>query len=165
MRERFKDELFLYETIAQRPIVYIDESGFSVDAPRDLGYSEKGTRCYASKDWHSKGRVNAIGAICDFKILNVCLFDGNINSDVFYAWVTKELVFSLPQKAVIVLDNATFHKRSDCIEAIQKEGHDVLFLPPYCPDLNPIEKKWAQAKSIRKKHRCNPYELFRNFVA
>ena len=118
----------MYETIDQRPIVYIDESGFSVDAQRDFGYSEKGARCYASKDWHSRGRVNAIGAICGFKMLNVCLFDGNINSDVFYAWVTKELVFSLPEKAVVVLDNATFHKRSDSIEAIQKEGHDVLFL-------------------------------------
>ena len=135
-----------------------------MDAPRDSGYSEKGTRCYASKDWHSRGRVNAIGAICGFKILNVCLFEGNINSDVLYAWVTKELVCSLPEKAVIVLDNATFHKRSDSIQAIQNEGHDVLFLPPYSPDLNPIEKKWAQAKCIRKKYRCNPYELFQNFV-
>ena len=160
----FKNPLFLYETIDQRPIVYIDESGFSVDAPRDFGYSAKGSRCYASKDWPSRGRVNSIGAICEFKMLNVCLFEGNIYSDVFYAWVTKELVFSLPEKAVIVLDNATFHKRSDSIEAIQNEGHAVLFLPPYSPDLNPIEKNWAQAKSIRKKHRCNPYELFQNFV-
>ena len=69
--------------------LYIDESGFSVDAPRDCGYSKKGARCYASKDWHSSGRVNAIGAICGFKMLNVCLFEGNINSDVFYAWLTK----------------------------------------------------------------------------
>ena len=108
-------------------------------------------------DWHSSGRV---GAICGFKMLNVCLFEGNINSDVFYAWLTKELFFSIPEKAVIVLDNATFHKRSDSIQAI----HTVLFLPPYSPDLNPIEKKWAQAKNIRKKHRCSPYELFKNFV-
>jgi len=164
LREEFKNQLFLHETIYQSPVVYIDESGFSVDTPRDCGYSKKGERCYASKDWHSRGRVNAIGAICGFKMLNVCLFEGNINSDVFYAWLTKELFFSLPEKAVIVLDNATFHKRSDSIEAIQNEGHTVLFLPPYSPDLNPIEKKWAQAKSIRKKHRCSPYELFRNFV-
>ena len=110
MREEFKNQLFLHETIDQSPIVYIDESGFSVDTPRDCGYSKTGARCYASKDWHSRGRVNAIGAICEFKILNVCLFEGNINSDVFYAWLTKELFFSLPEKAVIVLDNATFQQ-------------------------------------------------------
>ena len=64
--DRIKDQLFSYETVGQRAVVYIDESGFSVDAPRDSGYSEKGERCYASKDWHSRGRVNAIGAICEF---------------------------------------------------------------------------------------------------
>jgi len=97
-------------------------------------------------------------------MLNVCLFEGNINADVFYSWVTQQLLSSIPEKAVIVMDNATFHKRSDSIEAIERKGHTVLFLPPYSPDLNPIEKKWAQAKSIRKKLRCDPFELFTNFI-
>jgi transposase len=84
--------------------------------------------------------------------------------DIFYAWVAKELVFSLPPKAVVVLDNAASHKRSDSIDVIQKEGHTVLFLPPYSPDLTPIEKKCAQAKSIRRKNRCDPYQLFEKFI-
>ena len=104
------------------------------------------------------------GAICGFQLLNVCLFEGNINADVFYSWVSQQLLFSLPKKAVVVMDNATFHKRSDSIESIEKQGHTVLFLPPYSPELNPIEKKWAQAKSIRKKNRCDPYELFKSFM-
>jgi len=104
--------------------------------------------------------VNAIGAILDFNILNVGLFEGNINADVFHAWVTQELLHSIPANSVLVMDNATFHKRSDSIAAIEKSGHSILFLPPYSPDLNPIEKKWAQAKSIRRKLRCDPYELF-----
>jgi transposase len=135
-----------------------------MDAPRIRGYSLKGARCYGSQDWHSRGRINAIGAIHQFKMLNVCLFETNINADVFYSWVTQQLLSSLPEKAVIVMDNATFHKRSDSIEAIESKGHKVLFLPPYSPDLNPIEKKWAQAKSIRKKLRCDPFELFANFI-
>ncbi|WP_317174716.1 transposase [Chryseobacterium antibioticum] len=143
--------MFFYEFIDQRPIIYLDESGFAMDAPRPKGYSLKGARCYGAQDWHSRGRVNAIGAIHRFKMLNVYLFDGNINADVFYSWVTQQLLSSLPERAVIVMDNATFHKRSDSIEAIESKGHNILFLPPYSPDLNPIEKKWAQAKSIRKK--------------
>jgi len=63
----------------------------------------------------------------------------------------------------IVMDNANFHKRADSSEAIIDKGHDILFLPPYSPDLNPIEKKRAQAKSIRKKFRCDPYKLFQNY--
>ena len=106
--------------------------------------------------------MNAIGAIEGFKMINVCLFEANINADVFYSWVNQQLLPSLPQRTVIVMDNATFHKRADCSEMITSQGHDILFLPPYSPDLNPIEKKWAQAKNIRKKFRCDPYQLFQN---
>lgn len=156
----FQLKIFKYEFIEARPIVYVDESGFALDSPRDNGYSQKGQRCYASKDWHARGRVNAIGAVTNFKLINVCLFDTYINADVFYAWVSQELLKSIPQNSVIVLDNATFHKRNDAIEAIEKQGHAVLFLPPYSPDLNPIERKWAQAKSIRRKFRYTPDQLF-----
>ena len=97
-------------------------------------------------------------------MLNVCLFEGNINADVFYAWVTQQLLCCLDEKTVIVMDNATSHKRNDTIYDIEKSGHRILFLPPYSPDLNPIEKKWAQAKSIRKKLKCDPYILFENYV-
>ena len=144
----------------QRPIVYVDESGFALYAPRDRGYSTKGQRCYAGQDWHARGRLNAIGVITDFKLLNVCLFDTYINADVFYAWVSQELLTSLPSNSVIVLDNATFHQRHNALEAIERAGHIVEFLPPYSPDLNPIEKKWAQAKSIRRKFGYSPDELF-----
>lgn len=79
---------------------------------------------------------------------------------MFYAWVTQELLPNTPKNAVIILDNATFHKREDALLAIQQQGHILEFLPPYSPDLNPIEKKWAQAKSIRKKFGYSPKELF-----
>ena len=138
----------------------MDESGFSVEPSRDRGYSLKGERCYGVKNWHCKGRVNAIGAIMGFKLLTVCLFQTNINADVFKLWLTQDLLPKLPEKAVIVLDNATFHKRKDIIETVQKYGHILEFLPPYSPDLNPIENKWAQAKAIRRRIRCDPYQLF-----
>ena len=156
----FMLKIFRYEFIEKRPIVYLDESGFGVDAPRESGYSLKGEKCHASKDWHARGRINAIGAIANFKLFNVCLFDCNIDSDVFYAWVTQELLPNTPKNAVIVLDNATFHKREDTLLTIQQQAHTLEFLPPYSPDLNPIEKKWAQAKSIRRKFDYTPEELF-----
>lgn len=89
------------------------------------------------------------------------MFDGNINSDIFYAWVTNELLPALPTNAVVVLDNATFHKRQDIQDVIRKAGHTLEYLPPYSPDLNHIEHKWAQAKNIRKKERCNVEKLFK----
>lgn len=58
------------------------------------------------------------------------------------------------------MDNATFHKRADTALLLEQNNHTVLFLPSYSPDLNPIEKKWAQAKAIRRKIRCDPDKLF-----
>lgn len=79
---------------------------------------------------------------------------------MFYAWLVQDLLPKVPKSSVIVMDNATFHKRQDMIKAIDDSGCTLEFLPPYSPDLNPIEHKWAQAKSIRKQHRCSVDELF-----
>jgi len=65
----------------------------------------------------------------------------NITADIFTAWVRQDLLSQLPKNAVIVMDNATFHKRDDTQDMIRKAGHSLLFLPPYSPDLNPIEQK------------------------
>ena len=99
--------------------------------------------------------VNAIGAITDFKLLNLCLFDTDI-----YAGVSPELLTSIPSNSVIGLDHATFHQRGEALEAIEKAGQRVEFLPPDSPDLNPIGKKWAPAKSVRPKFGYSPEELF-----
>ena len=58
------------------------------------------------------------------------------------------------------MDNASFHKRLDIQEALRQAGHLLLFLPPYSPQLKPIEHKWAQAKAIRKQKQCSISELF-----
>lgn len=121
----------------------------------------QGERCYGSCDWHARGRTNVIGVCIDMMLINVMLFDGNINSDVFYWWVIHELLPTLPKNAVVVLDNASFHKRQDIKTAINDAGHTLEYLPPYSPDLNPIEYKWAQLKSIRRKHRCDVDTLFK----
>ena len=147
-----------------RPIVYIDESGFEVDSCRDQGYTKRGQRCKDTKDWQAKGRINAIGALLAGVLLTIALFTGTINSDVFYQWIVDDLLPKLPKNAVLVMDNASFHKRDDIQKALRGAGFDLLFLPPYSPDFNPIEKKWAQSKMIRKEKRCDPETLFRQYV-
>ena len=81
--------------------------------PRTHGYSERGKRCYGTHTWQAKGRVNAIGAIIDFVFLSVGLFNANIDSDIFYAWLTQALLPKIPPNSVLVMDNASFHKRAD----------------------------------------------------
>ena len=94
-------------------------------------------------------------------LLTVSLFSCNINSDVFHAWAVQDLLTKLPENAVIVMDNATFHKRQDTQQAIKQAGHILEYLPPYSPGLNPIEPKWAQAKAVRRRKQCDIETLFK----
>ena len=105
-----------------RPVVYIDESGFAHDMPRTHGYSLKGQRCYGIRDWHAKGRTNAIGALIGKALLTIGLFNANINADIFTAWIAQDLLPKLPPKSVLVMDNAAFHKRQDTQKIIKKAG-------------------------------------------
>lgn len=75
-------------------------------------------------------------------------FDGTCDTDVFNDWLASELLPNLKPKTVIVLDNATFHKSQLTIELVKMAGCQLLFLPPYSPHLNPIEKLWANIKRI-----------------
>ncbi|WP_440867518.1 IS630 family transposase [Symbiopectobacterium purcellii] len=158
-RQGFQQKKQQYEKEG-KPIVFIDESGFSHDAPRTHGYSPKGQRCFGLKNWGARGRTNVIGALLGTTLFAIGLFDININSDVFYAWVTQVLIPVLPKNSVIMMDNATFHKKHNIQQVIIDAGYMVEYLPTYSPDLNPIEHKWAQAKSKKREMGCDTESLF-----
>jgi transposase len=128
--------------------------------PRTHGYAPVGERCFGKHDWHAKGRTNVIGALLGAYLLTVCLFSGSVNADVFLAWITQDLLPKVPEKCVIVMDNASFHKRDDIEQAILDAGHILEYLPAYSPELNPIEHKWAQAKAVRRRCHCSVDEVF-----
>jgi transposase len=133
--------------------------------PRTHGYAEKGKRCFGLHDWGAKGRVNVIGALIGGLLFAVGLFNCSVDSIVFGIWVREFLLPNLCKSTVIVMDNASFHKHETFLELIKARGHIVEFLPPYSPDLNPIEQKWAEKKAYRRKHRCSVEEYVINFVS
>ena len=157
-RSVFCEEIKKYEG---RPLVFIDESGFAHDMPRLHGYAIKGSRCFGSHDWGAKGRTNVIGALLLGALLTVSLFQTNVNTSIFNAWVIEDLIPKLPPKSVVIMDNASFHKGIVMKEAIEDAGHTLLYLPPYSPDFNPIEKKWAHAKAKRRKVGGSIEQLFK----
>ncbi len=146
-----------------RPLVPLDESGFAHDMPRTHGYATRGNRCFGTHDWGAKGRTNVIGALLSGVLLTVSLFTTTINTEIFNQWVAADLLPKLPANSVIILDNASFHKGTAMREAVERAGHTLLYLPPYSPDLNPIEKKWAKAKAMRRQVGGTIEELFQNF--
>ena len=133
------------------PVAYVDESGFAYSMPRTRSYSRMGKRCYGSCDWNARGRKNVAAALYEPSIIGCGIIDIN----VFNTWVEEILIPDLPEKSVIVMDNAAFHKSEKTKALLESKGHIIEFLPAYSSDFNPIENKWAQAKSIRRKLGCN----------
>jgi len=79
------------------------------------------------------------------------VLDGPINSEYFRAWVEQHLVPTLAPGDVVILDNLGSHKGKAVRKAIRKAGAQLIFLPPYSPDLNPIEQVFAKLKTLLRK--------------
>ncbi len=84
-----------------------------------------------------KGRTNVIGALLKGTLLTVCLFQTTVDALVFNTLVTQDLMPKLPEKSIIVMDNATFHKSRIMQKCLPDSGHIFLYLPPYSPDFSP----------------------------
>ena len=91
-------------------------------------------------DGHKKGRANALGAGLNGLLLTVWLVHYTVDTDVFLAWFTYDLLPKVALGTVMGMDNASFHMHSGIREAAQAHGCILEYLPPYSPDLNPIEK-------------------------
>ena len=91
-------------------------------------------------------RTNIVAEICQGKWVAPLQYDCTTDSVLFEYWFENCLLEELDEGSTIVLDNATFHRKSVLSDLARKYKCEVLFLPPYSPDLNPIEKKWAWIK-------------------
>lgn len=92
------------------------------------------------------GRQSVIAALNNKKLLAPMCFEGTCNTDVLNVWLKQELLPMLTPGQVLILDNASFHKSATTQKLVESYGCKLLFLPPYSPDLNPIEKCWANMK-------------------
>jgi transposase len=129
-----------------QPLVYLDETGFAPSTHRHHGWAPKGQRVRGLQSGQQRPRTSLIGAYQQRRLLAPMLFEGTCNTQVFNQWLEHMLLPELTAGSVIVLDNATFHTSRRTQELVEQAGCELLFLAPYSPDLNPIEKLWANLK-------------------
>lgn len=127
-------------------MVYLDEAGVDNTTDYPYGYCHRSKRFYALKLGHRTQRISMIAGWCEGEILAPMTFEGYCESQLFEHWVEQMLVPSLKPGQVVVMDNASFHKSTKSRELIEQAGCELVFLAPYSPDLNKIEKFWAHLK-------------------
>ena len=128
----------------------MDESGFeSKDSYRTHGWSSRGQLIYGDRSG-SRQRTNLVAGKIGKKLLAPLLFNGSMNAACFNFWLKEMLLPSLPPNSLIILDNAAFHKTAETQKIIHDSTHELLFLPPYSPDFNPIEQDFAIIKKRLK---------------
>lgn len=119
---------------------------------KDRGWGKKGKKLIGKKSGKYYERTNIIAGYVNRKSIAPMVFNGSCNTSLFNEWVEKFLIKELRLGQVVVMDNASFHRSVKTKELIESVGCKLIFLPPYSPDLNPIEKFWANMKQwIRNK--------------
>ena len=86
------------------------------------------------------------------------MFKGSLNGDVFSVYIKDMLAPTLKKGDIVVLDNLSVHKVKGALDPIYQRGASVMFLPPYSPDLNPIELLWSKMKSVLRKLKACKYD-------
>ena len=153
-RDAAKRALFLAQLAAIAPSqrVYIDESGMDERDDYGSGWSRRGQRLEALKAGRRSGRINMIAAYCEQRLLAPFTVEGACNRVVFETWLETCLIPTLQPGQVVIGDNATFHHGGRIAALLAAAGCRLLYLPPYSPDFNRIEKCSAWLKSrIRKR--------------
>jgi hypothetical protein len=156
LRAKFMAEISLYEP---GMLVWLDESGCDKrNNIRKYGYSIRGIRPVKRRLLVRGVRYSAIPVMTIYGLYDVYLAEGTINGERFAHFVEKCLLpMLLPFNginpfSVIIMDNASIHHVDTVVTLIQNTGARVIFLPPYSPDLNPLEPVFSKVKTILKEN-------------
>ena len=131
-----------------RNYVFIDEMGSTLSFTRRYGRAAPGQRVVDEVPGERGKNVSTIGAIALDGVRTGLSVTGAIDGETMLFFVEELLVPTLKRGEIVVLDNGSIHKQEEIEEAIEAVGAWVLFLPPYSPDLNPIENCWSKVKAI-----------------
>ena len=128
--------------------MFIDETWATTNMARRHGRARRGQRLVAAVPHGHWKTTTFLAALRHDGLTAPCVFDGAINGERFCAWVEQALAPTLAQGDLVIMDNLGAHKVQGVREAIEGRGAQLLYLPPYSPDLNPIEQVFAKLKAL-----------------
>lgn len=131
--------------------VFLDETGATTNMVRRHGWGPKGERLVDAAPHGHWRTTTFVAGLRSTGIIAPFVLDGPMTGDAFLAYIRHVLAPELGIGDVVVMDNLAVHKVAGVGEAIAAAGASILYLPPYSPDLNPIEQMFAKLKALLRK--------------
>ncbi len=129
----------------------MDEVGIEQYLYRQYGYAPRGELVHGLIKGRKYARVGIVAALMGNEVIAPCRYHGTMDHELFEDWFENHLLPAIPKGTVIVMDNASFHRKEQLYCLAQKHERFLIFLPPYSPELNPIEHLWAWLKRCLQK--------------
>jgi transposase len=148
-----------------RRLVFLDETWVKTNMAPLRGWGLRGKRLAASVPYGHWMTMTFIAALRHDRVAAPCIIDGPINGALFTAYVEQFLTPTLAPGDIVILDNLGSHKGKAARGAIRKAGAHLLFLPPYSPDLNPIEQLFAKFKTLLRKAGARSIDAINQAIA
>jgi transposase len=128
--------------------IFLDETGVNIAMARHYARSPQGERVHTSKPINKGQNITVLGALSLEGIMAAMTVEGSTDAQVFLTYVKTIVVPALRPGQVVFMDNLSAHQVDGVQEAIESVGARLEYLPPYSPDLSPIEACWSKFKSI-----------------
>jgi transposase len=138
-------------TLDARSLVFVDEMGTNTSLSPLYGWSRQGERAYCSVPRNRGKNTTLLSSMSTEGMGPSLAVEGATNREVFETYVEQVLAPTLRRGQVVVMDNLTAHKGERVRELIEQEGCELLYLPPYSPDFNPIEEAFSKIKGLMRK--------------
>jgi transposase len=132
-------------------LVFIDETGASTSMARRCGRCPEGERLVCKQPWGHWKTVTLTAALRPSGLTAPMLLDGPMDGEAFRTYIEGVLGPTLKPGDIVVMDNLPSHKVAGIRQAIEAKAARLLYLPPYSPDLNPIEQAFAKIKALLRK--------------
>jgi transposase len=146
-------------------LIFLDESGVSTQMTRLYGRCAGGARIHETTPDGRWKILTILGAICTRGMLATMTIEAATDREIFLAYLDEVLCPKLRIGDVVIMDNLSSHKVQGVRERIEAAGAQLLYLPPYSPDLNPIEKAWAKLKQLLRAAKARTKEALDQAIA
>jgi transposase len=151
----------LQKTTEPKRLVFLDESGLKTNMTRLYGRAYQGERCHGTAPCGHWESLTILGSVRLDGSTECVVFEGAVDRNMFDEYIKEFLAPTLRPGDIVIMDNLKAHKSELAKQIVADRQASILFLPPYSPDYNPIEKMWSKVKQILRgiKARTNE-ELF-----